>query len=195
MTKKTPVRILIFHMLLLTALPAFSPTALKAQGARGGSDIRRVDFQNFTYRPSCAYDGRPVRTRKGSYVRDRGDDKLWLEVQKTAYGDLTGDRRDEAVVVTKCNTGGTGHFTEGFIYTMRKGRVSEIARLEEGDRAFGGIHDVRVERGLLVEERYAPVEPGTGACCPEYIVTTTYRLTGSGLVQVGKTKTRKFEGH
>ncbi|HEV2911960.1 MAG TPA: hypothetical protein VGX92_01475 [Pyrinomonadaceae bacterium] len=175
---------------LIAAFASFPAEARKVHDA-----IRRVDFRNFTYLPSCAYDGKPVRMRGGTYSRDRGDDKMFLELVKVAYGDLTNDGRDEAVVITTCNTGGTGHFTEGTIYTMRgAGRAVELARLEEGDRAFGGIRDVRVERGRLVVERFGPEEPGTGACCPKYVDTISYRWNKSVLAQMGETRRREFDG-
>ena len=156
------------------------------------NDIHRVDFQNFTYRPGCA-EGKAIRARNGHYNYERGYDRLDFAVENVSYGDLTGDGRDEAVITTWCNTGGTGMFTEGHIYTMRGGRAVEITRLEIGDRAFGGIVSATVENGLLVVERYAPVEDGMGACCPQYIEMTRSRLNGRRLVQVGKTQRREVE--
>lgn len=182
------------RILLLLALFILSAVVASAQKRGGAGDIHRVDFQNFTYRPSCAYEKpRAVRTRNGNYTRNRGDDKMFFEVRSVNYGDLTGDGRDEAVVLTNCNTGGTGQFSEGFIFTMRSGRPALLTRIEGGDRAFGGLAGAKVEHGLLIVESYAPEEPGVGACCPKYIETTHYRWNGRRLVKVGKTTRRKYE--
>ena len=182
-----------FFMISFTAacvLP-FCAVSVMAQ-THGTSNIRAVDFQNFSYRPTCSYDAKPLRTHNGEYTRARGDDKIFFKIKDPKYGDLNGDGKDEAVVTSVCNTGGTGNFTEGFVYTMRGGRPILLTRIEGGDRAFGGIDDARIEQGLLLVERYAPDESGGGACCPKYIETTKYRWNGQRLVQIGKTTRRRY---
>jgi len=154
--------------------------------------IHDIDFQDFSYHPSCASDAMRVSTRNGEYTRRQGLDRLLFKVDKVNYGDLTDDRVDEAIVTSTCNTGGTGQFSEGFVFSMREGRAVELTKIEGGDRAFGGIADARVERGLLVVERYAPDESGGGACCPKYIETTRYRWNGRRLVLVGSPSSRSY---
>ncbi|HMF55520.1 MAG TPA: hypothetical protein VK619_04110 [Pyrinomonadaceae bacterium] len=161
--------------------------------AQGAGDIHRVDFKNFTYHPSCSFDNRQIRTRNGAYNRNRQDDRMEFKIGDIVYGDLTNDGRDEAVVISRCSTGGTGFYTEGYVYTMRGSRPVEIVRLEMGDRALGGIFGVKISGGLLTVERYAPDVAGEGACCPKYIETTTYRLRGRRLVQVGRKRRRNAE--
>jgi hypothetical protein len=173
-------------LVLLPVLTSY--LIVHTQGQSVDKGIYRVDFQNFMYRSPClADDDLLIHTRDGSFREEHGDEKLFLKVWRVTYGDLTGDRRDEAAVLTICDTGGSGRFTRGFIYTMRKGRVAELTQVEGGDRAFYGIHDIHMERGLLVVERFAPVEEGVGACCPKYINTKRYRWNGRRLVQAGKT--------
>jgi hypothetical protein len=155
--------------------------------------IHDIDFQNFTYRPSCVDDDIPVRTRNGEYTRRQGIDRVFFKVDKVNYGDLTGDRVDEVIITSVCNTGGTGQFSEGFVFTMRDGRAVELTKIGGGDRAFDGINDARVERGLLVVERYAPESSGGGACCPKYIETRKYRWDGRRLVQVSRATRRAYE--
>jgi hypothetical protein len=82
--------------------------------------------------------------------------------------------------------GGTGQFTDGIIFTVGGGKTTEIGTLGIGDRADGGIDGVKIENGLLLVRRH-----GTDSgrrCCPEYVETTTYRLTGNKLVPVGKAR-------
>ena len=177
------IRIMIYTLLfiLLSVIVGQAPTA-------DHQAIRRVDFKNFTYQPDCLGSGernhRPsVRVSNGSFTREKEDDRVYFEVGAVIYGDLTGDGQEEAVVRTLCNTGGTGQFSDGIIFTMRQGRPAVIATLGIGDRADGGIHDVRIEHGLLKVARYGGT---SGACCPDFIETATFKLTGSQMIAVGK---------
>jgi hypothetical protein len=152
------------------------------------TDIRKLDFRNFRYTPECLRneDGSrgSLTTRGGSFERDEEFDKLTFTVGEVAYGELTGDAQDEAVVLTTCNTGGSGSFTEGFVYTLQDGQPREIGRIESGSRAYGGILSLRVRQGLVVVERYATDEDGPH-CCPRYIDTTQLRWDGRHFEEVG----------
>jgi hypothetical protein len=152
--------------------------------------IRKVDFQNFTYRPSCVYEGpKTITVKKGEFSREKEmdgyTDHFYFNILAVEYGDLNGDKQDEAVVLSVCNTGGTGNFSEGFVYTMKAGEPSLLARVPGGDRADGGLRSLRVESGLLVVVANDPAR-AAGACCPEGTITSKLRLTGSKWTEVGK---------
>jgi hypothetical protein len=83
-----------------------------------------------------------------------------------------------------CNTGGTGQFTEGFVFTMKRGKASLLARIPGGDRADGGLRSIKVENGLLVVE-YSDPDKAAGACCAEGIVIQKMRVAGSKVADVG----------
>lgn len=153
------------------------------------SGIRAVDFKNFTYSAHCIEDAPVNYTVKGgeySYEKQEDGyvDRLYFTVTDIAFGDLNGDKNDEAIVLTVCNTGGTGNFSEGFVFGMKAGKPSLIARIPGGDRGYGGLRETRVENGLLVVESNDAGENGA-ACCPEFIVTTKYKLTAGKLVRSG----------
>lgn len=156
--------------------------------AQAQNDIHKVDFKNFTYEIGVEGEDKIKATVKnGEYMRqtkDRDDD-LYFEVSGVEYGDLTGDGRDEAVVRILYNTGGSGNFTSGLVYTLKNGKPVVLAELEVGDRGFGGIVSAKVVGNLLVVERNDAGENGA-ACCPEFIVTTRYKLNGSELAEVGE---------
>lgn len=125
--------------------------------ATAQSEIRKVDFKNFTYPAHCASEETENLTVKdGEFSREKQEDgyvdRLYFRVFDITYGDLNADRRDEAIALTVCNTGGTGNFSEGFIYTMKGGKPSLVARIPGGDRAYGGLRQAYVENGLLVVE-------------------------------------------
>ena len=158
--------------------------------AAGQSDIRQVDFKNFTYSAHCAGETPQTLVVKNGEVstespQDGYVDRLYFNVFDITYGDLNADNSDEAIVLTVCNTGGTGNFSEGFVFTMKGAKAAMVGRIAGGDRAYGGLRATRVENGQLLVERNDPGKDGA-ACCPQLIVTTTYKLTGSKLTKVGK---------
>ncbi|MGZ8171942.1 MULTISPECIES: hypothetical protein [Methylobacter] len=177
-----------------------------------GDDIHRIDFRNFTYeigKSWCAdvLGKTVVQVRNGESESTNKEQPLDgfsffiydLTTFPIFYGDLTGDKRDEAVVLTSC--GGMHPEEQAFIYTMQNGRAVLLTKLEEGNRAFGGIvfghqqcqgcsEGIKIQNGLLTVERMW----GDAACCPKYIEKKEYRWDGRQLIQVGKAHRRKFIG-
>lgn len=153
-------------------------------------DIHRIDFQNFIYSAFCGDDEqvKNIKVSDGKIEEKSGDDYLRLNVQSIDYGDLNGDGNDEAVIITVCNTGGTGQFSEGYIYSIKNGKTALTGRIAGGDRAGGGLVSAKIETGLLVVE--SNEEGGSGLCCPEFVVTNKFRLNGNKLIDADK-PTRK----
>lgn len=149
--------------------------------------IRKVDFRNFSYQTCFDEEKKSTHITKGKYSREikDGDIKysVYFEVREVVYGDLDGDGKEEAVVETLCNSGGTGQFTDGLVYRLQNGKPVQIGNVGVGDRADGGIHEIKIVNGLLKVSRYGG---NSGACCPDFIETSTLKLTGKGLVEVGK---------
>lgn len=177
--------VLIFVLLSIAAGQAPTPDK---------QAIRRTDFKNYTYHPDClggdnVSKGEAVRVRNGEYMQGKDIDRVYFAVQEVVYGDLNSDGVEEAVVRTLCNTGGTGQFTDGIIFTVRNNRPVFVTTLGTGDRADGGIQSVRIENGLLKVDRYGG---NSGACCPDYIETYTFKLRSSELVAVGKPVTSDY---
>lgn len=167
---------------------AFCPAVL------GQTDIRKVDFKNFTYKAYCAGEApENVTVKNGEFLRetpmDGYVDRFYFNIYGVSYGDLTGDGRDEAVVLTVCNTGGTGNFSEGFIYTFEAGKPRLLNRIAGGDRAYGGLRSASIANGILTIESNDPGESGA-SCCPELIITNQYRLSGGKLIAAAKSVTR-----
>ena len=170
-------------MLLLAAAPA--------------ADIHKTDFRSFTYRPSCAdFESSeanvPVTVTGGRFEGKPGTDLegTFFEVQQVLYGDLDGDGRDEAVVRTLCNTGGTGQFDEGFVYGMKDGKPALRGRIQGGDRAAGGVRCIRFEGGALKVER---VGNDSGAARGiDFVDIETWKLQAGGLTESGQAVHRRL---
>ena len=152
--------------------------------------LRSVDFKNFTYEPSCAPDEmKKITVKNGSFSQEKQMedyiDRFYFEIFNVVLGDLDNDKQEEAIVLSTCNTGGSGNFTEGFVYKSVSGRPILSERIEGGDRAYGGLKSAKVVDGSLIVERYNPGEHGA-SCCPELILTSKYKMTNGKLAEVGQ---------
>lgn len=156
-------------------------------------DIKTVDFNNFIYQPDCLPDTvHQISVKNGEFrvahANDDFYDAFYFTIKIEAYGDIDGDGQDEAVIVSVCNTGGTGQFSEGFVYKLKSGAPQLLARIEGGDRVFGSIRSIKLSQGILTVERLDPGQYGGANCCARAYVTTHYRWNGRALVQFGKTE-------
>lgn len=160
------------------------------------NNIQTVDFKNFDYQPFCAgEDAEKIKVENGEFSKETEEDgyteRFFFGVSVEGYGDVNGDGKDEAIISSICNTGGTGQFSEGFIYTLKNGKPSLLSRIEGGDRAFGGIVQIKIDNGIISVERNDAGEKG-GACCAEFIVKTEYKFNGGKLVEFGKAERREL---
>lgn len=180
------------NLLILFCTILFFSASVFAQ-----TDIKKVDFKNFTYQPDfCGGENnRKITVVNGEFSEEKEvdgyTDRMYFSVYGITFGDLDGDNKDEAVILSVCNTGGTGNFTEAYIYKMQNGKPVRVMLLGGGDRAEGGLREARIENGLLIVESNAPGEMG-GACCPQEIVTNTYRFQDRKLKEVGKETVREL---
>jgi hypothetical protein len=131
-----------------------------------GSSIRDVDFRNFTFNwyPRDADTprvGRKIILTNGEMDTGLGFGKepreFHLIDEPISYGDLTGDGRDEAVVVLGIITSGTARPGVVFVYTMSRGKPRRLWAFETGDRWDYGYHRAFITDSELVVERYKPV--------------------------------------
>ncbi|MEZ5425844.1 MAG: hypothetical protein R2747_06240 [Pyrinomonadaceae bacterium] len=194
----------IIFCLIFICPPLF--TEVKAQ-----TNIRAIDFQNFTYQPLCGgTEPQNFSVKNGSFYEEtlipvQPDDnkkkkvaqpttkydRKFFNVFQTNFGDVTGDGNDEAILLTVCSKNGPETFTEGFIYGINDGVPELLARIPGGDRAADGIRTVSVENGTLIVERSDPGD-SIEACCPEMIATSRYRFENNNLNQIGETVKREI---
>lgn len=180
--------------------------------ASAQSDIKEVDFNNFTYQPYCGNaEPQTMTVTKGLFFEEkdvtpaatpetpaknakptptpqtpiRVIERRYFKPYTTIYGDLNGDAINEAIVLTTCSRGGVESYTEGFIYGIKDGSAGLLARIEGGDRALGGLRSVKIENGSIVVERSRP-DFTNDACCAEFAETTGYRLADGSLIAIGE---------
>lgn len=164
--------------------------------ANVNQDIRKIDFKNFTYNPFCAgEEPQNVTVKNGEIDEEKKDgeftERFSFSVFSINYGDINNDGNEDAVILSNCNTGGSGQFTEGFIYELKNEKPSLLTRIPGGDRAFGGLVEAKIEKGLLMLESYDAGEDGA-ACCPEFSVITRYKMADGKLVETGKSERKEL---
>ncbi len=190
--KKT-LQILLFTNLIFVAF-TFAQT-----------DIKKIDFKNFTYQPGCGNSQpRSLTVTNGSFFEEKLIPQVTKKKKKSPpapvyerkyfspyeiiYGDMNSDGIDEAIILTTCSNGGIESYSEGFVYGIKDDNPELLTRIEGGDRALGGLRNVKVEGGIISVERSRPGLEGN-ACCAETAETTQYRLVDGSLSQIGeKTK-------
>lgn len=201
------------------AVPNLQAELLDNRFATTKSSIGDFDFRNYTYElprgwqnPDGTAEIKLTNGRVAPVARDvneKMDDATKAEAKQqrrigmsyvtARYFDATGDGNDEAVVVLKVETGGSAVPQLVYVFSWKDGKPELIWPFRTGDRADGGLKDVRLENGLMVIELYGQdrfilgqTETGkiTGdeeqLCCPLYFTQTKYKWNGNTFLMQGK---------
>lgn len=199
-------------------IPNLQKELLGENGKTTSSPIGKFDFKNFTYDLPRGWenpDGSEIKLVNGRVapvsvdVKDdmsneekadrKSQRRIGLSFVAVKYLDVNGDNEDEAVVVLKIETGGAAIPQVAYIYEWNDDKPDLMWFFRTGDRADGGLKDVRADGGELVVELYGqdrfllgPVETSriTGdeeqLCCPTYFTRTRYKWNGTSYLMQGK---------
>jgi hypothetical protein len=153
--------------------------------------IRSVDFANFTF-PWLNELGDSRKTftlRSGELKPTHGKSGMvegtGVTLQSIAYGDVTDDGGEEAIVVLNIITGGSAVPHATYIYALQRGTPKLLWAFSTGDRAQGGLRRVYAENGELVIERYIPLN-SKGDCCPTIFTRARYKWQAEHFQEKGK---------
>jgi hypothetical protein len=183
------------------------------------SPIGAFNFKNYTYELPRGWqnpdgtseitltNGR-VPPREGHVSEEMSDEekaeektkrRIGLSYVTTKYMDLTGDGVDEAVVILKVETAGSAIPQLGYVFEWKDGRPELMWPFRTGDRADGGLKDIRAENGQLVielygQDRFILGQTETGKitddreqlCCPTYFTRSIYKWNGKNFLLQGK---------
>ncbi len=121
--------------------------------------------------------------------------RIGLSFVTAKYFDATGDGQDDAVVVLKIETGGSAIPQVVYVFEWKNGAPELLWPFRTGDRADGGLKDIRAENGEIVVELYGQdrfllgqTETGkiTGdeeqLCCPTFFTRTNYKWNGTSFL-------------
>lgn len=171
--------------------------ALADAAARGtvtteadGAGIASVDFADFTYAPDTCGDD----TERDPFVVTDGrastasGTNLSVDVDATAYGDLTGDGADEAVVLVSCNAGGNGSWVVALVYGVDgEGDPERLDILDAADRDDRVITGASISDGEIVTDEVIFVDDDP-RCCPSGAGSTIWAWDGSRFVVMNATE-------
>ena len=160
--------------------------------------LETVDFKNFEYPwyPSGVpsswgwLEGTPrshVRLKDGRHTFDPHDSShsAYLQLSSVTRGDLDGDGQDEAVVDLLYGSGGTANWHYVYVFKATDTNVVPLGILESGSRAYGGLVNIQITRGLLVLE-FEDSDRLIGDCCSRGIVRVRYRFKDGRFIETGE---------
>ena len=183
------------------------------------SPIGNFDFKNYTYElprgwqnPDGSTDitltnGKiaPIETavdedmdpeKKAEAKQQR---RIGMTYVTSKFLDVTGDGADEAIVVLKIETGGGAIPQIAYVFEWKGGKPELIWPFRTGDRADGGLKDLRSENGELVielygQDRFVLGQTETGKitgdeeqlCCPLFFTRSFYKWNGKNFLMQRK---------
>jgi len=171
--------------LILLTLSYGQGVPQESSATKSISDIRQVDFKNFTYRLEWEKEKEVIRLRGGGRIRADGAES---GLQRITYGDLTNDGGEEAIVLLRGqNTRISRTLDEVFIYTLRGGKVSVLAHFEGGRRGDYILSVGSLKSNFKVEDQVLILDQAVlreGEHFPTQYYTIKYRWNGIQMAEV-----------
>lgn len=200
------------------SLPNLQAEILDDRGRMTRSPLGTFDFKNFTYplprgwhhqdgdeivlvngKLEPKFKGVDEEMSPGDKAAAKAERRIGMSYVTTKYLDVDSDGEDEAAVVLKIETGGNAIPQLVYIYGWKDGQPELQWNFRTGDRADGGLKDIRAENGELVIELYGQdrfllgqTETGkiTGdeeqLCCPTFFTRTFYKWNGKNFLMQRK---------
>lgn len=203
---------------LSPTLPDLQAEILDERGRTTSSPLGTFDFKNYTYplpRGWHHQDGDEIVLVNGvlePVFEEVGDDmtpeekaeakaerRIGMTFVTTKFFDADNDGEDEAAVVLKIETGGSAIPQLVYIYGWKDGLPELQWNFRTGDRADGGLKDIRAENGELVielfgQDRFLLGQTETGKitgdeeqlCCPTFFTRSFYKWNGKNFLMQRK---------
>ena len=182
------------------------------------SSLASIDFKNWNYPLPRGWqnpDGSDLTLTNGKLDPISADTDLGMDPEvaaaaksqrrigasyvTTRFFDVTNDGQDEALVILKIETTGSAIPQIVYIYNFNEDKPQLIWYFRTGDRADGGLKDLRPENGELVvelfgQDRFLLGETETAKitndeeqiCCPTFFTRTRYKWNGKNFLMQGK---------
>ena len=202
------------------AIPNLQAELLDGRDKTTTSPIGKFDFKNYTYELPRGWqnpDGSTeitlinghVKPYQGPVTNEEMSDEEKAEIRQrrrigmsyvtTKFMDATGDAQDEAFVILKVETAGSAIPQIVYVFTWRDGKPELLWPFRTGDRADGGLKDIRIENGLVIVELYGQdrfvigqtetakiTDDEEQLCCPTYWTRSLYKWNGKSFLMQGK---------
>lgn len=105
-----------------------------------------------------------------------------MKLSEVSYGDVYGDRNDEAIVSLDVLTDGNQTRHAVYVFAIIRNRPRVIFFFESGDRAEGGLRRAYADKRQFVLELWGPgntlasfSDIDSGLCCPKTFTRSTYQ--------------------
>ena len=176
------------HVTFGSVLSMFGLMACQEQGTptTQATALTNEHLARATY--SGIYAG-PVALTDGEYLGDpfvaggASRPRVQLISDFLLRADLTGDGKEEAVVLLAESSGGSGTFTYIAAMGLQGGDVVNIGTAPLGDRVQ--IRDSRIDNGKIFID-VVQSGPKDAACCPTEKATRVWKLDDGGLVELAE---------
>lgn len=201
------------------AIPNLQAELTDDRNKTTNSPIDSFDFKNYTYELPRGWQNPDGSTEitlingrlnpiEGRVSDDMSDDakaeeksrrRIGMSFVTTKYLDVTDDGEDEAIVILRVETGGGAIPQIVHIFAWKDGEPELIWPFRTGDRADGGLKDIRSENGLVVvelfgQDRFLLGQIETGKitddieqlCCPTFFTRSSYKWNGKNFLMQGK---------
>jgi hypothetical protein len=168
------------------------------------SPIGTFDFKNYKYPLPRGWqdsDGKEAELAGGKRPMEKTEEigRIGLSYVTTKFLDVTADGQDEAFVILKIETGGAAIPQLVYVFSWKDEQPEMIWYFRTGDRADGGLKDIRAENGevnieLFGQDRYIVGELDTAKvtgdeeqlCCPTHFTKSRYKWNGNVFRLEGK---------
>ena len=200
------------------ARPNLQSELLDDRYKKTNSPIGAVDFKSYSYPLPHGWqnpDGSDLTLTNGKLDPVGADTDIGMDPDEAAaaksqrrigatyvttrYFDVTGDGQDEAFVVLKIETFGSAVPQIVYVFSNVQDKPELIWYFRTGDRADGGLKDVRPENGNMVVELYGQDRFLLGGietskitddfeqiCCPTHFTRSFYKWNGKVFQLQGK---------
>lgn len=206
------------HAEPVSVIPNLQTELLDERNKQTTSPIAIFDFKNFTYPLPRGWqnpDSAEITLTNGRIDPVAVDTDIGMEPDEiaerksrrrigashvtTKFLDVTGDGIDEAVVIIKVETTGSAIPQIVYIFEWKDASPELIYYFRTGDRADGGLKDLRAEHGEFIVELYGQdrfllgetetmkiTDDEEQLCCPTFFTRTHYKYNGKHFLLRGK---------
>jgi len=196
------MRNLLCAVVALLAAPALSG------GAPKDTDIRSIDFKNFSFlwdnnmEHPPSYDASPwqwlmrlpqsrIHVVNGvHHFHEPNESQLEraraprVSVGRVVYGDLDGSGMEWAAAHLNYSSGGTQNWDYLYVYKPADEHPRLVGILKSGERGYGGLYRTAIQNGLLVLD-FADRDRRVGDCCSEGYIRVRYRWKNGSFIEEG----------
>jgi hypothetical protein len=155
------------------------------------SAIREIDFGNFRF-PSIPPDRTTIQLRDGILQPTRNEkgliDEMGASLLTTIYGDVTNDQKEDVIIILSLQTGGSALPNYIYVYSIEGKSTNLLKSFYTGDRADGGLRQIRIVDGNIILETYNP-KGKKGDCCPIFFDRVVYKWKSGKFIKKGKKET------